>query len=147
MHINHIKNIANNKFMSENIVKLTTGFSTIKSDKKYVRMGDMDIQTREDDAVASDLKGILQLVKHFLIYLQVMMHFVNLIISNELHAVFLFYIDRLIKQFIIRTFELVRSSNKNADRITQYINQMHMNTHQIKRSCRWFIAGKIRENC
>lgn len=57
--------------------KLTTDFATVKTSKKYIRMGEVDLQTSDDDAHASDIKSIMQLVQCFLIYAQILLHFRN----------------------------------------------------------------------
>lgn len=72
-------------------------------------MGEIDLLTRDDDAAASDTKGILQLVQSFMIYCQILLHFVHPNIYADLNAAFWFYSDRLIKHALVRTFESVRT--------------------------------------
>lgn len=109
INVKHFKNIANNKFEVENIVKLTTDFSTVKTNKKYIRMGEVDLQTRDDDAHAGDIKGIMQLVQCFLIYAQILLHFSNPATRESLNQGLMFYIDRLIKHAHLRTWESTRN--------------------------------------
>ena len=46
IHSEHFKNLALNKLEVQNICKLTTDFSMVKANKKYIRMGDVDLQIR-----------------------------------------------------------------------------------------------------
>lgn len=105
----HFKIIADNKFEPENICKLTTNFTNVKESKKYIQMGEVNLQTREDDASPTDIKRILQLLSCFLIYVQILKHFTNPALKDELDKGIMFYIDRLIKHAHVRTWESVRS--------------------------------------
>lgn len=109
VHVDHIKNIAENKFLPENIVKLSTDFAAAKQSRKYIKMGEIDLLTRDDDATASDIKDILQLVQSFMIYCQIVLHFAHPSTYADLVAAFHFYTDRLIKHALVRTFESVRT--------------------------------------
>ena len=71
-------------------------------------MGEIDLQTREDDALASDIKGIVQLVQSFLIYVQILLTFANPAIYSELNAGLMFYVDLRIKHSLVQTFESVK---------------------------------------
>ena len=55
----------------------------------------MEVQTREKDSIASDIRGIMQLVQCFLIYTQILLHFANPATAMELDQSFIFYLDRL----------------------------------------------------
>lgn len=60
MNEEHFKSIAENKFRPENISKLSNDHAAVKPDRKYIRMGEIDLQTRDDDdASAFDTKGIV----------------------------------------------------------------------------------------
>ena len=104
----HFKSIAENKFRPENISKLSNDHTAIKPDRKYIRMGDIDLQTRDDDASASDTKGMVQLAACFTIYMQILVHFANPAIRMPLHEAMLFYINRLMRHSFVRTWESVR---------------------------------------
>lgn len=61
INVEHFKNIAENKFQPENMYRLHNDYAQMKSDKKYIRMGEIDLLTRDDDASATDTKGMVQL--------------------------------------------------------------------------------------
>lgn len=52
----HFKNIVSIKFEPENICKLTTDFGMVKVNKKYIKTGEVNLQTRDDDAQPTDIK-------------------------------------------------------------------------------------------
>lgn len=108
INVEHFKNIASNKFAVENIVKLTNDFSTVKTSKRYIKMGEVELQTRDDDALTSDTKSIMQLVQCFLIYAQMLQHFCNPATEKSLGQALNFYLDRLIKHAQMRTWESTR---------------------------------------
>lgn len=47
----HFKNIAENKFLPENISKLSNDPAAVKPERKYIRKGEIDLHIREDDAL------------------------------------------------------------------------------------------------
>lgn len=104
----HFKSIAENKFRPENICKLSNDHAAVRPDRKYIRMGDIDLQTRDDDASASDTKGIMQLSACFTTYIQILTHFANPAIRDLLYQAMLFYLNRLIRHAFVRTWESVR---------------------------------------
>ena len=63
----------------------------------------------DDDAQPSDLKNAMHLIQCFLIYTQIVLHFINPAIQMDLTQAFLFYVDRLFKHASIRTWESVRN--------------------------------------
>ena len=109
IHTDHFKNIAENKFLPENIAKLSTDYATVKQYGKHIKMDDPDFQIRENDAEVSDTKGIIQLIQSFLIYCQILLHFTDPTIYSDLNASLMSYVDRLLKHNSIRTFHSVRT--------------------------------------
>ena len=64
----HKKDILHNRFKPENILKLSTSFTTIKT-VKYIKVGDsIELETHEDDSTAGEAKSITQLLRCFLLY-------------------------------------------------------------------------------
>lgn len=66
-------------------------------------MGEIDLQTRDDDANASDTKGIVQLAACFTIYMQILVHLANPTVKALLYEAMLFYINRLLRHSFVRT--------------------------------------------
>ena len=70
----HFKNIRDNKFKVENIMKLSTEYESVQPKNKYLRIGSTEVEYREEDALASDARGITRLHRAFLIYCQIVIH-------------------------------------------------------------------------
>lgn len=76
IHEEHFEDILHNRFKPENILKLSTSFATIKPRVKYIKVGDsIELATHEDDSTAGEAKSITQLLRCFLLYGQIIIHF------------------------------------------------------------------------
>ena len=62
----HFKNIRDNKFKVENIMKLSTEYESVQPKNKYLRIGSTEVEYREENALASDARGV--------IYCQIVIH-------------------------------------------------------------------------
>lgn len=105
----HLKNIAENKFLPENICRLHNDYTQVKPEKKFFRMGDIDLQTREDDAAQHETKGIVQLTTCFLNYMQILAHLTNSAVQSPLFAAMTSYFSRIMGHYTVRTWESVRA--------------------------------------
>ena len=63
----YFKNIRDDKFKVENIMKLSTEYESVQPKNKYLRIGSTEVEYREEDALASDARGITHLLRAFLI--------------------------------------------------------------------------------
>lgn len=62
-------NILYNQFKPENILKLSTSFTSMKPWVKYIKVGDnIELPTYENNSMAKKAKSITQLLQFFLIY-------------------------------------------------------------------------------
>ena len=104
----HFKNIRDNKFKVENIIKLSTEYESVQPKNKYLRIGSTEVEYREEDALASDARGITHLLRAFLIYCQIVIHIAHAGTQMELQAAMHVYIDQLLGWSLLYTFESIR---------------------------------------
>lgn len=106
IHKKHFENILHNRFKPENILKLFTSFTTIKSPIKYIKVGDsIKLTTHKDDSTTREVKSITQLVRCFLLYGQIMIHFASLTVQLELSATLAAYVNRLLGYSMFYTWK------------------------------------------
>ena len=64
IHKEHFEDMLHNRFKPENILKLSTSFTTIKPWVKYTKVRDsIELATHEDDSTAGEAEGITQLLR------------------------------------------------------------------------------------
>ena len=72
-------------------------------------MGDsIELATHEDDSTAGEAKSITQLLRCFLLYGQIIIHFAALSVQLELSAALAAYVDRLLGHSMFYTWETLR---------------------------------------
>lgn len=54
INMEHFKSIGEKNFSPKNVCRLHNDYAQIKAEKKYIRMGEIDLQTRKDDAVNTE---------------------------------------------------------------------------------------------
>ena len=109
IHKEHFEDILHNRFKPENILKLSTSFTTIKARVKYIKVGDsIELATHEDDSTAGEAKSITQLLRCFLLYGQIIIHFAPLTVQLELSIALAAYVDRLLGHSMVYTWETLR---------------------------------------
>ena len=109
IHKEHFEDILHNRFKPENILKLSTIFTTIKPRVKYIKVGDIiELATHEDDSTASKAKSITQLLRCFLLYGQIIIHFAPFSVQLELSAALAAHVDRLLGHSMFYTWETLR---------------------------------------
>jgi hypothetical protein len=69
----------------------------------------LEMKTYEDDAEKSDVKKITHLMRYFLIYIQIILIFVDSISRERLNSAFMFYVNKFLSFSIIYIWESVRS--------------------------------------
>ncbi len=109
IHKEYFEYILHNRFKPENILKLSTSFTTIKPHVKYIKMGDsVKLATHEDDFTTSEAKCVAQLLRCLLLYRQIIIHFSPLLVQLELSAALATYIYRLLGHSMFYTWETLR---------------------------------------
>ena len=104
IHKEHFEDILHNRFKPENILKLSTSFTTIKPRVKYIKVGDsIELATHEDDSTAGEAKSITQLLRCFLLYEQIIIHFAPPTVQLELSTTLAAYVDRLLGHPMVYT--------------------------------------------
>ncbi|MCJ1346539.1 hypothetical protein MMC31_004757 [Peltigera leucophlebia] len=64
IHKEQFEDILHSRFKPENILKLSTSFTTIKARVKYIKVGDsIELATHEDESTAGEAKSITQLLR------------------------------------------------------------------------------------
>lgn len=76
--IQYIRDIKNNKFKSENFIKLSTSVRRTKEAAKSLKMGthSLDIKVKEEHCIIADAKGIIPLFQTFHMYTQILVFLV-----------------------------------------------------------------------
>ena len=106
IHKEHFEDILHNRFKPENILKLSTSFTTIKPRVKYIKVGDsIELATHEDDSTAGEAKSITQLLRCFLLYEQIIIHFAPPTVQLELSTALAAYVDLLLGHSTVYTWE------------------------------------------
>lgn len=97
MRKEHFEDILDNRCKPENILKLSTSLTKIKPWVKYTKVGDsIELATHEDDSTAGEAKSITQLLRCFLLYGQIIIHFAPPTVQLELSTALAVYVDRLL---------------------------------------------------
>lgn len=92
----HFKAIKENKFKPINVVKLTTDFIMDRSKVKVISVGsDVALEAREEDALSGELKGLPHLIRCFLIYMSILLHFTHESLEKPLRIGMLAYVEQL----------------------------------------------------
>lgn len=92
----HFKAIKENKFKPINVVKLTTDFIMDRSKVKVISVGsDVALEAREEDALSGELKGLPHLIRCFLIYTSILLHFTHESLEKSLRIGILAYVEQL----------------------------------------------------
>ncbi len=102
----HLEDILHNRFKSENILKQSASFTTIKLHVKYIKVGDsIELATYENNSTANEAKSITQLLQYFLLYGQIIIHFMPFLVQLELSAARAAYFNRLLGHSMFYTWE------------------------------------------
>ena len=105
----HLKAIKENKFKPINLVKVTTEMTLDRSKVKVLTVGsDVALEAREEDALSAELKGISHLIRCFLIYMGILLHFTHDSLEKRLRIGMLAYVERLWSWSSTYTFDSVR---------------------------------------
>jgi hypothetical protein len=97
INIDHFKNILKEDFKSVNVIKLCTNYEKILIKFKYIKMRSiLEMKTYENDAEKFDVKEIEHLMRCFLIYIQIILTFIDATSRERLNATFMFYVNRLL---------------------------------------------------
>jgi hypothetical protein len=102
INIDHFKSISKENFKSINVIKLCTDYEKILTKFKYIKMSNiLEMKTYEDDAEKSDVKKVTHLMRCFLIYIQIILIFVDSTSRERLNFAFMFYVNRFLFLSII----------------------------------------------
>jgi hypothetical protein len=102
INIDHFKSILKEDFKSINVIKLCTDYEKILTRFKYIKMSNtLKMKTYEDDIEKSDVKKITYLMRCFLIYIQIILIFINSINRERLNSAFMFYVNKFLSFSII----------------------------------------------
>lgn len=105
----HLKAIKENTFKPINVVKLTTEMVLDRNKVKLLAVGsDVAVEAREEDAVLGELKGLSHLIRCFLIYTNILVHFAQESLQKSLWIGMLAYVEQLWSFSSTSTFESVR---------------------------------------
>lgn len=92
----HLKAIKENTFKPINVVKLTTEMVLDRNKVKLLAVGsDVAVEAREEDAVLGELKGLSHLIRCFLIYTNILVHFTPESLQKALWIGMLAYVEQL----------------------------------------------------
>jgi hypothetical protein len=140
ININHFKSILKENFKSINVIKLCTNYEKTLTRFKYIKMSNtLKMKTYEDDAEKSDVKKITYLMRCFLIYIQIILIFIDSTSRERLNSAFMFYVNKFLSFSIIYIWESVRSWHFiiHAFRIAQKMQNLTL----------WETSNRIIENC
>jgi hypothetical protein len=97
INIDHFKSILKENFKSVNVIKLCTNYEKTLIKFKYIKMSSiLEMKTYENDAEKFDVKEVAHLMRCFLIYIQIILTFVDATSRERLNATFMFYVNRLL---------------------------------------------------
>jgi hypothetical protein len=97
INIDHFKSILKENFKSVNVIKLCTNYEKTLIKFKYIKMSSiLEMKTYENDAEKFDVKEIAHLMRCFLIYIQIILTFVDATNRERLNATFMFYVNRFL---------------------------------------------------
>lgn len=109
IHKKHFFNIFHNCLKPENILKLSPSFTSIKSYVKYVKIGKgFELATCKNNSVVTEAKSVTQLLRCFLLYDQIILHFTPITVQFKLQSGLAMYVNWLLSHFIVYTWETVR---------------------------------------
>ena len=92
----HLKAIKENKFKLINLVKLSTEMTLDRSKVKVLTAGsNVALEAREEDALFAELKGLPRLIRCFLIYMSILLHFTHISLKESLRIGMLAYVEHL----------------------------------------------------
>jgi hypothetical protein len=110
INIDHFKSILKEDFKSMNVIKLCTKYEKILTKFKYIKMSDiLKMKIYKNDVKKFDIKKITHLIRCFLIYIQIILIFVDSLSRERLNSSFMFYVNKFFFFSIIYIWELVRS--------------------------------------
>ena len=104
----HFRDILENRFCPENIIKLSTTFFQTSRRQETITLGSHSIPTGERDREASDYRFFPGLTQPWNIYTQILLHFCPHGIYRDLVAAFSAYLDLLHNLNRANTFESVK---------------------------------------
>ena len=92
----HLNAIKENTFKPINVVKLTTEMVLDRNKVKLLAVGsDVAVETKEEDAVLGELKGLSHLIRCFLIYTNIFVHFTQESLQQSLWIGMWAYVEQL----------------------------------------------------
>lgn len=105
----HFKAIKENTFKPINVVKLTINLVLERNKVKILAVGsDVAFEAREEDAVQGEVKGLSHLIRCFLIYMNILLHFTHQSMKESLQIGMLAYVEQLWSYSGSSTFESIR---------------------------------------
>ena len=106
----HFKAIKENKFRPINVVKLSTDVVLDRSKVKILTVGsDVALEAREEDAIANELKSVSHLIRCFILYMNILLHFTHNALEKPLRIGMLAYAEQLWSFSSSYTFESIRN--------------------------------------
>ena len=105
----YFKDILENRFRPENLVKLSSTFAQGPRRQESISLGPFTIPTSEQDGHASEYRGITAIVQPLGIYFQALLHFCPDGIERELGRAFHLYMDLLFTVNRTHTIESLRT--------------------------------------
>ena len=104
----HLKTIKENKFKPIDLVKLTMEMTLDRSKVKvWTVRSDVALETRKENALFAELKGISHLICCFLIYIRILLHFTQDSLKKRLCIGMLVYVKRLWSWSSTYTFDSI----------------------------------------
>ncbi|MCJ1268911.1 hypothetical protein MMC22_008799 [Lobaria immixta] len=105
----HFKAVKENKFKPINLVKLTTEMTLDRNKVKVLTVGlNVALETREEDALSAEVKGLPHFIRCFLIYMEILLHFTHDSLQKPLRIGMVAYIKHLWGFNSTCTFESIR---------------------------------------
>jgi hypothetical protein len=110
INIDHFKSILKEDFKSINVIKLCIDYEKTFTRFKYIKMNNtLKMKTYEDDAEKSDIKRITHLMRCFLIYIQIILIFIDSTNRERFNSAFMFYVNKFLFFSIIYIWESVKN--------------------------------------
>jgi hypothetical protein len=108
INIDHFKSILKENFKSINVIKLCTVYEKILIRFQYIKMSNiLKMKTYENDAKKSNVKKITHLMRCFLIYIQIILIFIDSTSRERLNSAFMFYVNKFLSFSIIYIWESI----------------------------------------
>jgi hypothetical protein len=92
------------------VIKLCTDYEKTFTRFKYIKMSNtLKMKTYEDDTEKSNVKKITHLMRCFLIYIQIILIFVDSTSHERFNSALIFYVNKFLSFSILYIWESVKS--------------------------------------